>query len=155
MRDLETRADIEAVLRSFYAAAFDDDLLGHVFLDVAGMDLEEHLPRISAFWEKVLFSTGRYSGDAMGVHRRLHAQEPLTPRHFERWLALWGEAVDAHHCGPVAILAKRQAERIAGAMQRNLNRPAALTPPAGTPARPSPGEPRTVTVRRTAPAARP
>jgi hemoglobin len=150
VRDLETRADLDAVLRSFYASVFDDPLLRHVFVDVAGMDLEEHLPRIGAFWQKVLFGSGTYSGDAMGVHRRLHAREPLTPAHFERWLALWAATVDARHEGPTASLAKRQAERIAGALRRNLERPPALSPTL-----PAPGTPRTATVPRTAPAAWP
>jgi hemoglobin len=41
--DLTGRADIETLLRAFYAQAFADDLLGHVFLDVAQMDLDAHL----------------------------------------------------------------------------------------------------------------
>jgi hemoglobin len=155
VRDLETRADLDTVLRAFYAAAFDDELLGHVFRDVARMDLEEHLPRIGAFWEKVLFGSGVYSGDAMGVHRRLSAREPLTPAHFERWLALWAETVEARHEGPTASLATRQASRIAGALQRNLQRSPGLSGlPAGQ-ARDESARPHTVTVRRTAPAAPP
>lgn len=84
MRDIETRADIDAVLRAFYTRAIDDALLRHVFVEVANMDLEEHLPAIGNFWEKVLFSTSEYNGDAMHVHRHLHDKEPLKPAHFER-----------------------------------------------------------------------
>ena len=47
MPDLATRDDLEALLRAFYRRAFADPLLGHVFVDVVQMDLEEHLPRIT------------------------------------------------------------------------------------------------------------
>lgn len=121
MRDIESRADIDAILRAFYARAFDDALLAHIFIEVAHMDLEEHLPVIGSFWEKVLFNTGAYIGDAMGLHRHLHGLEPLTPAHFERWLSLWTATIDDRHAGPVAAAALQHAGRIALAMQRNLH----------------------------------
>lgn len=124
MGDIETRADIDAVLRAFYTQVFDDNLLRHVFIEIAHMDLEEHLPVIGNFWEKVLFNTSEYSGNAMRVHRHLHDREPLTPAHFERWLTVWNQTIDAHHQGAAAAQAKHHAARIALAMQRNLYRDA-------------------------------
>ncbi len=68
MDDLRERADVDRLLRAFYERALVDPLLRPVFVDVAHMDLEEHLPRIGDFWEKVLFNTVTYDGAAMGVH---------------------------------------------------------------------------------------
>ncbi len=124
MCDVRTRADIDALLRAFYTRVFDDDLLRHVFVEVAHMDLEEHLPVLGDFWEKVLFNSGVYGGNAMRVHRRIHDLEPLTAAHFERWLALWNQTLEAHHVGPVATAAKEHAARIAVAMRRDLGREA-------------------------------
>jgi len=118
--DLRERADVDALLRAFYARVFDDPLLARIFVDVAHMDLEEHLPTIGDFWEKVLFNTAVYNGRAMEVHRRLHRREPLTAAHFARWVQLWDDTVDARHDGPVAERAKAHAARIAVAIQRNL-----------------------------------
>lgn len=118
--DIRDRADLDALLRAFYAGVLDDPLLARIFVDVAHMDLEEHLPAIGDFWEKVLFNTTVYNGRAMEVHRRLHRREPLTAEHFDRWVQLWDQAVDARHDGPVAELAKSHAARIAVAIQRNL-----------------------------------
>lgn len=136
MRDIETRADIDSVLRAFYTHAFDDALLRHVFIDVAHMDLEEHLPVIGNFWEKVLFNTSEYKGNAMRVHRHLHDREPLTTAHFERWLTVWNQTIDARHQGTTAAQAKQHATRIALAMQRNLYRDdlASPSPQPGAPA---------------------
>lgn len=121
--DLGTRADLDRVLRAFYTRAFADPLLGPVFLDVAGMDLQAHLPVIGAFWEKVLFNTGCYDRQPMRVHRALHQREPLTPAHFARWLSIWDQTLDQHYSGPVADRAKQHAARIAVAMQRHLTQP--------------------------------
>lgn len=142
--DIRDRADLDGLLRAFYAGVFGDPLLARIFVDVAHMDLEEHLPAIGDFWEKVLFDSAVYDGRAMEVHRRLHRREPLTAAHFDRWVQLWGESVDARHDGPVAEMAKAHAARIAVAIQRNL--PAAgdvapqrpeltLRPTAGSPPR--------------------
>lgn len=127
MGDIGTRADIDALLRVFYARAFDDELLRHIFIEVAHMDLEEHLPMIGNFWEKVLLGTVEYSGNAMRLHRHLHDREPLTPAHFQHWLTIWNQSIDARHQGTTADRAKRDAVRIALAMQRNLCRDVAPT----------------------------
>lgn len=126
MADIQDPADVDRLLRDFYERAFEDPLLRHVFVDVVHMDLEEHLPVISAFWMKVLFDTGTYSGRTMEVHRRIHRRIPLTGRHFRRWLELWRESLDAEFSGPVADAAAAHAERMAAVFLRNL---AASEPP--------------------------
>lgn len=118
--DIARRADVEALLRDFYGRAFADDLLGPVFVDIARMDLEAHLPVMADFWMAALFRTGEYHRNAFVPHARLHALANLTPAHFARWLALWQQAVDDRHQGPKADLAKVQAGRIANSMCRRL-----------------------------------
>lgn len=108
------------MLREFYARAFQDELLGPVFVDIARMNLELHLPVICDFWETVLFRTGSYQRNALAPHQRLHARAGLTPEHFARWLLLWRATVDDRHAGPNAELAKLLATRMAGAMSRRI-----------------------------------
>ena len=120
MTDLSTRADLEVLLRDFYQRAFADDLLRHVFVDVVHMDLEEHLPRIAAFWQKVLFDVGGYDGRVMAVHRDVHQRVALTEAHFGRWLELWRASLDAHFVGPVTEQADVHARRMAAVFLRNL-----------------------------------
>lgn len=118
--DITGRGEIELLLRDFYDRAFEDDLLRHVFVDVVHMDLEQHLPVIVDFWEKVLFDTGTYNGQTMDVHRRVHRRVPLTEQHFTRWLQLWRESLDARFSGPVAEQADSHAKRMASVFLRNL-----------------------------------
>ncbi|MYS81846.1 hemoglobin [Streptomyces sp. SID5474] len=127
--DIGTRADLDALLRRFYGAAFADPVIGAYFTEIAGTDLEAHLPRITDFWERALLRTAEYRGDAFAVHRVLHHAEPLTARHFGRWVQLWWACVDGGFAGPLAERAKAQGERIALAMLRRLAGPDASAEP--------------------------
>jgi hemoglobin len=120
LTDIADRTQILALLEDFYHRAFADALLGPVFVEIARMDLDAHLPIIADFWETVLFRTGSYRRNALRPHQRLHARADLTPAHFERWLTLWVATVDERHCGPKAELAKRQATRMAYAMCHSI-----------------------------------
>ena len=118
--DIATRADVSDLVVAFYSSAFLDDLLGPVFIDVAKLDLDTHLPIMCDFWETVLFRAGRYQRNALQVHAALHQKSPLTPEHFGRWLEIWTATVDALFVGEKADLAKLQATRIAWSMSRRL-----------------------------------
>jgi hemoglobin len=118
--DIADRADLAALLREFYGRAFHDELLGPVFVDIAQMDLDAHLPTMCDFWETVLFQAGTYKRNALQPHQRVHALANLTPTHFARWLTLWKATVDDRHVGEKAELAKLQASRMAGAMSRRI-----------------------------------
>jgi hemoglobin len=118
--DIADRAQLLVLLEDFYRRAFTDPLLGKVFVEIARMNLDEHLPTIADFWETVLFRTGSYRRNALRPHQRLHVLAGLTPAHFERWLALWAATIDDRHRGPKAELAKRQGTRMAYAMCHSI-----------------------------------
>jgi hemoglobin len=119
--DIETRADCERLVRTFYGRALNDPIIGFIFVDVAKLDLEAHVPRITSFWETILLGARSYGGGAFRPHAEVHAKSPLRKGHFERWLALWRETVDALFAGPRAELAKAHAERVAGAFHARLH----------------------------------
>ncbi|MER6097437.1 group III truncated hemoglobin [Streptomyces sp. NPDC001728] len=119
-RDISDRDDLDVLLRRFYGAAFADPLIGPYFTEVAGTDLEAHLPHIVDFWERALLRTAEYRRDAFAPHAALHAARPLTAAHFGRWVQLWRATVDGLHSGPRAERAKAQGERIALALLRRL-----------------------------------
>lgn len=118
--DLRDRDDIASLVGEFYRRAFADPLLGHIFTDIAKMDLEHHLPIMCDFWETVLFQAGLYHRNALQMHYVLNARYPLEQTHFDRWLELWIGNVDEHFAGEKADLAKLQATRIAGSILRRL-----------------------------------
>ena len=118
--DIENRADCERLVRAFYGRALSDPLIGWIFVDVAKLDLEAHLPRIASFWETILLDARSYGGGVFGPHAALHARVGLRAGQFERWLALWRSTVDELFAGERAELAKTHATRVAAAFQRRL-----------------------------------
>jgi hemoglobin len=129
--DIETRDDCERLVRAFYGRALADPMIGFLFVDVARLDLEAHVPQITSFWETILLGAQSYSGGAFRPHAALHAQVPLRSGNFERWLELWRETVDELFQGPRAELAKAHALRVARAFHRRLEAlSAALEAPA-------------------------
>ena len=130
-RDIASRADCERLVRSFYGRAFADPIIGFLFTDVARLDLEAHVPRITSFWETILLGARSYGGGAFRPHAALHAKAPLREAHFRRWVALWTETVDELFAGERAELAKAHAARVATAFHGRLQ---TMDPPAEAPA---------------------
>lgn len=132
LRDIATRADCDLLVREFYELAMVDPLIGFLFVDVAKIDLEEHLPKIAAFWETVLLDGKSYDGMPFAAHATLHAKAGLRSAHFSRWLVLWERTVDRLFAGPVANEAKHRAHRVAMAFQARLSGfPSPMDPPVG------------------------
>ena len=131
MSDIETREDVERLVRAFYGRAMTDPIIGFIFTDVAHLDLEAHVPEISSFWETILLGARSYGGGAFAPHAALHARAELRAAHFERWLVLWRETVDELFSGPRAELAKSHAARVARAFYRRLTEPEAPEPVTG------------------------
>ena len=118
--DIATRADCERLVRAFYGRALEDPIIGWLFVDVAKLDLEAHVPVITSFWETVLLGAQSYRGGAFRPHAALHARARLRGGHFRRWVALWCATVDELFAGARAELAKAHAQRVADAFQRRL-----------------------------------
>jgi hemoglobin len=87
---------IERLVRTFYGAIRNDDLLGPVFAERIS-DWEPHMQRMCEFWSSVALMSGRYHGQPM----QKHVQLPVDSLHFDRWLQLF-ERTALEVCPPVA-----------------------------------------------------
>jgi len=117
MKDIETRADIEHLLDTFYKKVIVDDLIGHFFTKIVVLDWDEHMPTMYNFWETTLFGRPKYKGNPMLKHLSLHKKSPLEPIHFERWLSLWKQTLNDLFKGEIADKALQRAQQIGGVMQ--------------------------------------
>lgn len=108
------RAAIEAFLRAFYAAARADPLLAPAFAHVH--DWEHHIATITGFWCSVALMTGEYHGRPMQAHANL----PLTPAHFARWLAIFRATAEARFTPEGAAHMIDRAQRIARSLEMGL-----------------------------------
>ncbi len=118
--DIQSREDIEILIRNFYDRVLKDEVIGFIFTDISHVNWEKHLPIMYDFWENVVFYTGKYSGDPMNVHRHLNKLFPLKSEHFNRWTLLFNTAVDELFTGENAERAKQRALSIATIMQIKL-----------------------------------
>ncbi len=120
MNDIENRADIDSLMKSFYRAAISDEKIGYIFTDVAKLDLEKHLPVIGDFWESLLLGNNVYQihgRNPLQVHAELNEKTPLKTEHFRRWLEIFRATIDEMFAGTRADFAKSRAEAIANRMR--------------------------------------
>ncbi len=111
--DLDTPEAIAEMVRRFYFDVAQDDLLGPMFNHVARVDWSEHLPKLTAFWCRILLGIPGYAGNPLRAHALIDAKQAFTPAHFERWLSLFRDTVELGWVGPTATRALDFAEYVA------------------------------------------
>ena len=122
MRDIETKEDITFLMDAFYSKMLKDEVVGYIFTDVAQLNLKEHLPSLTNFWENLLLNANGYKKNVMDIHFQLNEKEKLKPEHFKRWIALLTETVNEHYKGEKVDRMLNSANSIAGVMQFKLNK---------------------------------
>ena len=105
----------------FYEKVRADDLLGYIFDDVAKVDWSEHLPKLYAFWETILFGTGNFRGNPLMAHLKLVTETEMDWPRFERWVGLFHQTVDEMFAGENATHIKRAAEDMANVIHSRIN----------------------------------
>lgn len=113
---IQSRKEVDLLVRSFYEQVRVHELLGPVFNEVV-QDWEVHLVHLSDFWEMILLQTGPGSGkfNPTKVHREVDAKVDysIDQVHFGNWLELWFGTIDQYYEGEVAEYAKEHARRMA------------------------------------------
>lgn len=120
LRDLNSEEAISDMVDTFYARVLKDPLLRPVFVEVAGVDLDNHLPRIKAYWRKMLLGHRDYQGNMVTRHQAIHKRFPLQTVHFQRWLSLFEQTLTQDFSGPKTDRARRLARTIIGNLQCRL-----------------------------------
>ena len=116
-KDITTEEDIQLMVHRFYAQVRNNAILSPIFNPVVGDSWDHHLQVMCNFWSSMLLYTRKYLNDPMTKHLPL----PLQPLHFEEWLRLFAQTIDAYFEGPLAEEAKRRATVIARLMQYTIN----------------------------------
>jgi len=110
-----TEADLDRLVRRFYARAMDDDLIGPVFRRAVA-DWESHFRIIRDFWSKTLLGTTRYNGNPFSAHISLN----LKPEFFDRWLDLFRSTARQELPPPAADRAIAKVEHMSSCFQAGL-----------------------------------
>ena len=118
--DIRDRKDLEVLMNAFYSKLLLDTTINYIFIDVAKIDIKEHIPVIVDFWETILFQTGTYQKNAIQPHLDLNQKTRFKAGHFKTWLSHFEETVDQLFEGETATRAKQRANSIATIMQIKL-----------------------------------
>jgi len=68
---------------TFYQKLLEKEEFKHIFLNIAQIEISDHLDVIVDFWEGVLFQAGKYRNSTMEVHLDLNRKYRLRERHFQ------------------------------------------------------------------------
>lgn len=110
-----TELELRELVRAFYAEAMDDPLIGPVFSrNVA--DWDHHFRIVQDFWSRALLGTTRYAGSPFTPHLSMN----LKPEFFDRWIALFRDAAEAHLQPPAARAAIARVEHMSVCFQAGL-----------------------------------
>jgi len=113
-KDLKNREDVNLLVTSFYKKVREDNVLGPFFNDVI-KDWDNHLERLTTFWEASLFLKTKYTGNPLEVHVKVDADNDhkISEYHFGLWLNLWVQTIDELFKGDFAENAKFKARKMA------------------------------------------
>ena len=112
-KDLQTREDVKLLVASFYDKVRADTVLGPFFKE-AIKDWDEHIERLTTFWEASLFLKTKYTGNPLETHIKVDAdhQHSITQVQFGLWLNLWFQTIDELFEGDYAQNAKFKARKM-------------------------------------------
>ena len=112
-KDISDRADVSILVNTFYEAIRQDDLLGPIFNEII-KDWDDHLEKLTTFWESNLFFKTKYYGNPLEVHVKVdsHVNNSITQEHFGHWLNLWIATIDQLFEGEYADKAKFRARKM-------------------------------------------
>jgi len=108
-KDIQSLEDIKLLVNHFYGLVRQDEMLGPIFNGVIQDRWPQHLEKMYSFWQTVLLDQHTYEGRPFPPH----AQLPVDQTHFQRWIQLFYQTLDAHFSGAVADEARWRAARMA------------------------------------------
>ncbi|MGS2739478.1 group III truncated hemoglobin [Sinomicrobium sp. M5D2P17] len=113
MKDIQNRKDISNLVSSFYKEVRENEEIGPFFNRVI-TDWEEHMEKLTDFWESNLFHKAVYKGNPRiaHIHMDTATDHTLEIKHFGEWMRLWIETIDGMFQGELAERAKNNARKM-------------------------------------------
>lgn len=109
-KEIKSRAEVSKLVRTFYGKIRKEETLGPIFNGII-TDWEEHLEKMTDFWESNLLYARKYFGNPMMAHIAVDQKydHSIEMKHFGTWLNLWYETIEDNFEGEVAQLARDRA----------------------------------------------
>lgn len=116
--DITTLKDIKFLVDQFYEVVQKDPFLGPIFNSRLSGRWEMHHRKLYRFWHTVLLRRPDYFGDPVPMHFDMN----IDQRHFDEWLRIWTEIVDANFEGMIAERAKFRGKTIGKAFLAKIKK---------------------------------
>ena len=118
---IEDRSDLSLLVHSFYSKIRADKEIGFYFNDTIH-NWEEHLEKLTDFWETNLFAVKKYSGNPLEAHNRTDERfgNKISPNEFGIWLNLWFETLDEYFEGENVETLKLRARKMGTFMYMSI-----------------------------------
>jgi len=112
-KDLKTREDVHLLVSKFYELIRGDEEIGYFFNNTI-KNWDEHINKLTDFWESNLFFKNEYLGNPKKAHIDVDVshQNKIENRHFGIWLNYWFKTIDTLFEGPMAEKAKNNARKM-------------------------------------------
>lgn len=115
LKEIQNRDDVYLLVSTFYNKIKQDNFIGPFFLRaIPASEWDEHLEKLTDFWETNLFFVKKYKGNPMQVHQKLDVTNnyTITQKYFGKWLELWISTLDELFYGEKAVKAKNSSRNI-------------------------------------------
>jgi hemoglobin len=118
---IENRDDLTLLVHSFYTKIRADKEIGFFFNETI-TNWDEHLEKLTDFWEMNLFAIKKYKGNPITVHNEVdkHFDHRISPNEFGIWLNLWFETLDELFEGENVEILKRRARKMGTFLYMNI-----------------------------------
>ncbi|WP_019039100.1 group III truncated hemoglobin [Psychroflexus tropicus] len=113
-REIKTRDDVSLLVTEFYKKIRADEDIGF-FFNKSIQDWDEHLEKLTDFWETNLLFKRNYKGNPKQAHLEVdhNFNQSIEQKHFGVWLNLWFETINEYFEGDLANRAKNNARNMA------------------------------------------
>jgi hemoglobin len=119
--DINNRSDVEKFVNAFFKRLMNDDEFNYIFSVISGVEILSHLDAQYNFWESAIFQNKKYKEDVLHIHLELHLKYKLNQDHFNKWLILFNETVDALFYGKNASKAKEKALSVLSVIKMKID----------------------------------
>ena len=120
-KEIENREDVSLLVRSFYNKIRANEEIGPFFNETIH-DWEDHLEKLTDFWETNLFAVRKYFGNPIEAHIKVDEKfnNVIDSSIFGLWLNLWFETLDELFVGENVDTLKRRARKMSTFLMINI-----------------------------------
>ncbi len=117
-QDIKNKTDIKLLVTTFYNNVLANNDLKNKFAPHLSEHWDEHIERLSSFWQTIVLKEMTYQGKPDKIHFSMN----LDAKDFDHWYNVWSGTVDTLFEGPNAEKAKHRGKTMAQDFLKKINK---------------------------------